>query len=444
MKRTVIYILCISIGLLFGFSGCKEKANNKKQPTESSCSDHDHDHDHDTHSREHTDSDGTHNHEHDHDHAGHDSSSCNSHNHDEFGEEIHSADDGHNHGAEETDHSNEIAFSKRQAQAIGLTTERVKTGTFSQVIKTSGKIESSQGDEQTIVATASGVVSFANANLNDGSAVKAGETLMTISAKELQEGDPLLKSKLEFEAAEKEYQRAENLVADKIISAKEFEQIRLRYETAKASYQGQAGKVSAQGIRITAPIGGYIKSRLVNQGDYVAIGQPIAIITKNKRLQLRAEVPEGKYKALKQVTSANFKPAYDNVTYKLKDLNGKLLSYGKSSNDNSYYIPITFEFDNVGDILPGAYTEVYLLSTPKEHVITVPMSALVENQGIYYVYLQIEPEAYKQQEVTVGENDGERVEILAGIKPGDNVVTKGAYQVKIASASGEVPHGHAH
>ena len=72
------------------------------------------------------------------------------------------------------------------------------------------------------------------------------------------------------------------------------------------------------------------------------------------------------------------------------------------------------------------------------------MSALVENQGIYYVYLQIEPEAYKQQEVTVGENDGERVEILAGIKPGDNVVTKGAYQVKIASASGEVPHGHAH
>ena len=74
----------------------------------------------------------------------------------------------------------------------------------------------------------------------------------------------------------------------------------------------------------------------------------------------------------------------------------------------------------------------------------MPLSALTEEQGLYYVYLQEEPEIYKKQEVIIGENNGERVEIMHGLKEGDKVVTKGAYQVKIASASGEIPHGHAH
>ena len=136
--------------------------------------------------------------------------------------------------------------------------------------------------------------------------------------------------------------------------------------------------------------------------------------------------------------------SYNDKTYKLKELNGKLISYGRTSGDNSYYIPVIFEFDNVGDVIPGSYAEVYLLTLPKEQVITLPISALTEEQGLYYVYLQEEPEIYKKQEVIIGENNGERVEIMHGLKEGDKVVTKGAYQVKIASASGEIPHGHAH
>ena len=48
-------------------------------------------------------------------------------------------------------------------------------------------------------------------------------------------------------------------------------------------------------------------------------------------------------------------------------------------------------------------------------------------------------------EVKLGESNGIRTEIVSGLKPGDNVVTKGAYNVKLASASNIIPaHTHNH
>ncbi|WP_418730004.1 efflux RND transporter periplasmic adaptor subunit, partial [Coprobacter fastidiosus] len=101
-------------------------------------------------------------------------------------------------------------------------------------------------------------------------------------------------------------------------------------------------------------------------------------------------------------------------------------------------------FDNKGDIIPGSYVEVFLLSGNTNNVITVPVTALTEEQGSYFVYLQLDKEGYKKQEVTLGVNDGKEVQILAGIKPGDRVVTKGAYQVKLAANSSIIPEGHSH
>lgn len=68
-----------------------------------------------------------------------------------------------------------------------------------------------------------------------------------------------------------------------------------------------------------------------------------------------------------------------------------------------------------------------------------------EEQGIFFVYLQLDEEGYKKQEVTLGADNGKSVQILTGIKPGDRVVTEGAYQVRLASASNAIPaHSHEH
>lgn len=404
-KNTIGLLLAIAV---FFFAGCQPAKNERKPQGET----HEHaegeDHDHEGHDHER------------HDHEGHD----------------------HNHGSEA--HADEIRFSKAQAEAVGLEVEDLTPGTFSQVIKTSGQILSSQGDEASVAATANGIVSFANASISDGSAVKAGQAIVSISAKNLLDGDPAAKAKIDFETAQKEFQRAENLVKEQIISGKEFEQIRARYETAKTVYHAQAGNISTKGVTVTSPMNGFVKSRMVNEGDYVAVGQIICTVSQNRRLQLRAEVSESHFNSLGQISNANFSTSYDNTTYKLSDLNGRLLAFGKAADGQSFYIPVTFEFNNVGNIIPGSFVTVYLLSSPQENVISIPVSAITEEQGLHFVYIQLDEEGYKKQEVKLGDNDGTRVRILSGLNPGDKVVTKGAYQVKLAAISSVMPEGHSH
>lgn len=364
------------------------------------------------------------------------------------GSKEHSADDGHNHGASERadahEDMDEILFSADKANAIGLELETIKPDVFKRVIKTSGQVLSAQGDEVTVVAPASGIISFTNTNITDGMAIRSGETLVRISAKNIADGDPVAKAKITYEAARKAYLRSEELVKDKIVSTKEYEQARSQYETAKTAYEVFANKTNANGISVSSPISGYIKNRLVNQGEFVSLGQPIVTVSENKKLQLRAEVPEQYFSELKSITDANFKLSYDNSTYKLADLGGRLLSFGKASSQNSFYVPVTFEFDNIGNIIPGSFSEIYLLSSPREDIISVPQSALTEEQGLYFVYIQLDAEGYKKQEVTLGQDNGDRIQILSGLKEGDKVVTKGTYQVKLAANSSVIPEGHSH
>lgn len=343
-----------------------------------------------------------------------------------------------------TEHADEIVFTKEQAQAAGMEIYSVKPGVFSGVIKTSGQIKAAQGDEATIVATSNGVVSFAGQRITLGAPVSAGSTIVTISAKNLSDGDPIAKAKLAYGTALKEYRRAEGLVKEKIISAKEFEQIRFRYETAKTAYEAQASNATAAGVRITSPISGYITDRLVNQGEYITIGQPIATVSQNRRLQLRAEVAESLFSQLKTISNANFVTPYNNQVYKLTELNGKLLSTGKASDNTSFYIPVTFEFDNIGDIIPGSFVEVYLLSTPQSNLISIPLAALTEEQGVYFVYVQVDEEGFKKREVKLGQSDGESIRVLSGLAAGEKIVSKGTYQVKLAASSPVVPEGHSH
>ena len=358
--------------------------------------------------------------------------------------------EGHQHETEEQNneaeagHSDEIILPPAKAQAAGVEASVVEPGTFHQVIKTGGQVLAAQGDESVAVATVAGVVSF-RGKVVEGMSVNRGTTLITLSSKNMADGDPVQRARIAYETARKEYERMKALVPDKIVSEKDFAQAEQTYENARISYEAVAQNHSASGQAIPSPINGYVKSLLVKEGDYVAVGQPLVSITQNRRLFLRADVSEKYYPSLRMIGSANFCTPYNNKVYALKELDGRLLSYGKATGDNGYYVPVTFEFDNKGDIIPGAFVEVYLLSSPMENVIALPHTALTEEQGSFFVYLQVDEEGYKKQLVTTGADNGESVQILSGVKAGDKVVTKGAYQVKLAGASNAIPaHSHEH
>ena len=417
----------------------------------SSQSGHNHeDHDHEGHNHateEHGHNHASHNHE-GHDHAAHNHEGHNhaAHNHEGHN---HAAEDHkvHNHDHAAHEHGNnpdEIILAPEKAKAAGVMSEVIEPKGFRQVIATSGQIQAAQGAESVVVANVSGVVSFQRA-MTDGASVGKGVTILSISADKLQDGDPAERARIAYETAKAEYDRAQRLVGNQIISQKEFNAIKETYENARLSYEALSKNKSTKGVAVTAPIGGYIKNLLVKEGDFVSVGQPLLTVTQNNRLYLRADVSERYYRYLSTISSANFKTPYDNQVYELSALNGKLLSYGKASGDGSYYVPVTFSFDNKGDVVPGSFVEVFLMSKELPNTLVIPVEALTEEQGLYFIYLQKCAESYKKQEVKIGASNGKEVQILEGLHAGDRVVVKGAYHVKLASASNALPaHSHEH
>ena len=183
----------------------------------------------------------------------------------------------------------------------------------------------------------------------------------------------------------------------------------------------------------------------MRDGDFVEVGTPLMTITKNQHLYLRAEVPVRHYASLNKIRTAKFRTAYSNETFDLMAMHGQLLSSGKSAVSTSSYVPVTFQFDNEGSVVAGAYAEVFLVTGEREGVISVPISALTEEQGVYYIYIKVDDDGYRKQEVTLGATDGERTEIISGLKGGEDVVVEGAVNVKLASASNAIPaHTHSH
>ncbi len=348
------------------------------------------------------------------------------------------------HAEEAHAHSDEIVISPEKAEAAGIAVETVELRNFASVIRTGGQILPALGDEKIMVASTDGVIAFGG-NYFEGSKVDAGQPLFSILSGNIQDGNRIGKAKIAYETAASEYERASKLVEKQIVSQKDFIALKENYENAKMAYEALKPNADGTGASVEAPFDGYIRSVFVSEGDFVSTGTPLACVVKGEKMILRADVSQRYYDRLQTVVSANFSTQYDDKALNIKALNGKLTSVGRSSAENAYYIPVTFEFDAADGIVPGSFAEVWLLSAPRKNVISVPVSALTEEQGLYFVYLKLDESCYRKQEVALGESDGIRTEILTGLNPGDKVVVRGAYNVKLASASNIIPaHTHNH
>jgi len=359
------------------------------------------------------------------------------HNHEEHHEDAKKHD--HTHGPDE------IIFTPEQAKAAGLQTEIAKMLPFERSIKVTGKIIPAAGDQRTVSAPVSGILSIAGQPLTDGMHISAGQSVFSISGKGLEQSDATVGLKIRYEAAKREYERAKPLLEDRIITQTEFTVIEEAYRQAAAELSTLTNRTANGSLSVTSPISGYLIQQLAQPGDFVQQGAPLFVVSQNKRLQLQTDVPQQYAGEISGIVSANFKlPGFGNKLYSTLALNGHKVSSGKSTEAAAGYIPLFFEFDNTPGLVSGSYAEVYLLSGNATDAITVPLSALTEEQGLYFVYIRIEDHAYRKQEVKPGASNGERVEILSGVNPGDEVVTAAVGHLKLAANSGQVPPGHTH
>lgn len=404
-----LYALCSSAWL----TSC----NNSNAHDELAHHHHDHSHgghDHEGHDHEHED----HDHEHDgHEHEGHE----------------HEGHEGHNHGS-----GSEITLSADQAKLLGVEVEHVEPRTFHNVIKASGEIlETAQGSAVASAVT-SGIVTFAG-GVAEGSQVKAGQVIATVKSSGVTGGDPNAAARVAVENAQREVDRMRPLHEKGIVSTADWNAALGALAAAKAAYSP-----SASSGRVVTPQGGVITQLLVKQGQYVEAGTPIATVSSSTKLTLRADVPQRFYGDLASLTGAKVKPAYSNSTVDLSALGVQRVPATSATRARGGYVPVYFTFNGDGSLLPGSAVEVFLQGSPKTNAIVVPLTALSEQQGNFFVYVQLDDDGYLKSPVTVGANDGTDVEILSGLHDGDHVVVKGATAVRLAETQNVVPEGHSH
>lgn len=353
------------------------------------------------------------------------------------------AEEHHEHEGHE-EHGEEIILPQAKARLMGVKAETLKGGPFHEVIKAGGQILPTQSGEAVAVATMAGIVSLSG-TLAEGTSVSRGKTLLTLTAKTLQNGDPIDLARATLERSKGEYERLSKLVGDKIVSQRDYAAAKEEYERASLAWQALSQHRSEKGQQIVSPISGYVEQVLVREGDYVETGQPLVRVVQNNRLTLRAQVPERHFSALPSIRTAYFRTAAGEKVYKLSELKGRILSYGHALGEGSFYVPITFELNSAPGIVPGSFVEVFLLSNERNGVLSLPHEAITEEGGLHFAYLQLDEEGYKKQEVTLGQDNGERVQILSGLKEGDRVVTRGAMHVRLAASGNAIPaHSHEH
>lgn len=363
------------------------------------------------------------------------------HHHSEAAEHEHDHDHGDAHAEKEhaSASHDEITLSPDMAERFGVTTETVAVAPFCDALKVSGEILSAPTDAAVLVAPTSGIISFSR-GIEPGSQIGSGAAIARVSATGVTGGDPNQAARAALDAAKRELDRIKPLYDERLVTASEYNAAVRDYEAAKAGYSS-----SASAGTIKSPISGIITSIDAQQGQYVEVGTPVASVSSSARLTLRADVPQRYLNRVASFNDALVSLPYSDSAVTLSEIGGKrTASAGNVASNSPGYLPVYFSFNNDGQFIPGAGVDVYLRSDNASDLISVPLTALSEQQGQFYVFVRLDDECYRKVLVNTGRNNGERIEIKAGLKPGDNVVVTGTTTVRIAEASGTVPEGHSH
>lgn len=350
---------------------------------------------------------------------------------------------------DEKSHADEIVFTKMQQQKTEFETETVIVEPFGAIIRTSAQILPSQGDEKIVTAKANGVVVFSAEHTAVGKAVNAEQNLFSIESSGLADNDFNIKyhqAENEYERTKKEYERKKELAKDKIVSEVDLLKAQTEYANAENVYNSLRKNFSGGRQVIKSPISGFITKTLVRNGEYVEGGQPVLIVSQNRNLLIKADLSPKYFSALNGIISANIRVMNTNKIYSLDELNGKILSFGKSVDVANPLIPVVFQVSNDVGLLSGSIVEMYIKTVTNQQAITVPNQAIIEEMGSYFVFVELTPESFEKRTVTKGATDGLRTEIKEGLSAGEKIVSKGAILIKLAQSAGELDShsGHAH
>ncbi|MEW6653194.1 MAG: efflux RND transporter periplasmic adaptor subunit [Bacteroidota bacterium] len=345
---------------------------------------------------------------------------------------------------------NLISFLKEQQWKIDFATEAVSKRALQHSVAVTGEIISKPELFSKLVSPVAGLLLPKN-NSNFpklGAYVTKGTPLLSISPS-ADASTSIQKIKADYLLAKSEFERVKNLFDKKAAAQKRLDESRYDFESKQAVYNSLIDQIvfTESGCSLVAPIDGYIENISINLGSQIASGQELITIVNPSRLILKANVPASKFEDANNSRDASFRIEGHKNEFRISKLNGRKISTASSLNTESRTVPVYFEFSNPqNQIKVGMYAEVFIKNGYQSEALSIPESAIVAEDGMHTVYVEIEGEGFEKRIIKTGITDAGYVQVVEGLNEGERVVTKGAYQVRLAALSPEsaIGHGHVH
>lgn len=204
-------------------------------------------------------------------------------------------------------------------------------------------------------------------------------------------------------------------------------------------------------IDLVAPMSGIVVDSHVRLGEPVEPSQDILDISDRSEMWAVAKIPESEAHKIKPGTKARMKvPALDNghVVIEMK-------RFGVSADREAGTVDGIFVVENPeGYLKPGMRAEFGIITSTREFVMAVPREAVQGDPSKRVVFVEDFdlPNAFVKAPVVLGEQNDQYVEVIQGLFPGDEVVTRGSYGLSFAGGGSgislkealDAAHGHEH
>ncbi len=365
----------------------------------------------------------------------------------------------------ETDHApgGGISFLKEQQWGTEFRCEEVRPTAIKGTLESMGEIIPRAGSESVVAAPFSGYcpVSGSAGLPSPGTRVTKGSILARmIPSVETQGGSEdfgtrLASARAARDNARNEFERARKLFENNVVSNKEFQAIEAEWTRASASYEALSSAANADSdtkgaatgaFIIRAPMSGILTDVDVRLGKPMQTGELMFEIVDTRSLWLRTYIPMAELSRFPRPSLVAMQLPGNTETLLFDPRSTRRVSEISMIDEKTRSIPVIFEVSNPDGLLVlGMTGRVQLTTDHSWSGYSVPESALIEDEGQYFVFVQIGGESFERRAVQLGHRQGDRVEITSGIMNRDRIVTVGAAQVRLASSVSSVPaHGHAH
>jgi membrane fusion protein, heavy metal efflux system len=257
-----------------------------------------------------------------------------------------------------------------------------------------------------------------------------------------------MEARARLTVAANEAERAQRLFEKKAYSQRQLEIAQADRKAAEANLAAIQEQLAAlktaplsSNYDVVAPISGMISEVKKAAGEEVHAGEPMMEIVALERVWVEAPVFEKDLGALQGKVEAVFTTA----TFPGKEFRGTLVNISPVIDPQTRAAKAVFEVNNAsGELRVGMQANMRLGAGEKQDVLLVPKESVLDNEGKKIVYVLITGEEFERRDVVVGDEYGGKIAILSGVKPGERVVTQGAYQLKLQELQPANAGAHTH